>query len=131
MVLHDQKMNSYLKKIMPSSNRPIKPCHKMMQDIDAFLCTCILYISGIIIRIFNFNIIYSDIHNINHYVFGMDGSNGDYCRPTSADTKINLIAIQCTLKWKQPQTVSSAFSSKLITSWAQRCLKVLKQFTEC
>ena len=45
---------------------------------------------------FNFsNIIYSDIYNIDHYVFGMDGSNGDYCRLTSADSKIDLIAIQC------------------------------------
>ena len=45
---------------------------------------------------FNFSyIIYSDIYNIDHYVFGMDGSNGDYCRLTSADSKIDLIAIQC------------------------------------
>ena len=45
---------------------------------------------------FIFNIMYSDIYNIDHYVFGMDGSNGDYCRLTSADSKIDLIAIQCT-----------------------------------
>ena len=76
---------------------------------------------------FNFiyiNIIYSDIHNINHYVFGMDGSNGDYCRSTSADTKIDLIQIfpsdvlSCHamhIKVKQPYTVSSAYSSELIT----------------
>ena len=48
---------------------------------------------------FNFSyIIYSDIYNIDHYVFGMDGSNGDYCGLTSADTKIDLIVIQCALK---------------------------------
>ena len=54
---------------------------------------------------FNFNIMYSDIYNIDHYVFGMDGSNGDYCGLTSADTKIDLIVIQCALKsenYKQP-----------------------------
>ena len=54
----------------------------------------------------NFNIIYSDIYNIDHYVFGMDGSNGDYCRSTSADTKIDLNDLQCALKskknYKQP-----------------------------
>ena len=65
--------------------------------------TCILNI--IIRNMFNFNIIYSDIYNIDHYVFGMDGSNGDYCGLTSADTKIDLIVIQCALKsenYKQP-----------------------------
>ena len=75
---------------------------------------------------FNFSyIIYSDIYNIDHYVFGMDGSNGDYCRLTSADSKIDLIAIQCNRhpmhiaiqseNYMQPYKMSSAFSSKLIT----------------
>ena len=67
-----------------------------------------------------FNFIYSDIYNIDHYVFGMDGSNGDYCRLTSADSKIDLIAIQCNRhpikseNYMQPYKMSSAFSSKLI-----------------
>ena len=59
----------------------------------------------------NFNIIYSDIYNIDHYVFGMDGSNGDYCRSTSADTKIDLNDLQCALKSKK--TISSLKKSLL------------------